>query len=177
MKHPPPPSSLSYDDGTRNVHNNGNVFIYGGNKQYLGCCTIHSNNYAVFPDLSDQSWSHCVMSYGAEQYKSGFDHVYENNTCLLSSPTALAYDYGSCSLSNALDPPRTSTNANVLLSPTGNNLSSVLMNCGGKTLTIAEWQLASGSDSTSSSGPLPNMDDLVSTLYAFLPGPLDTDTT
>jgi len=57
---------LDYDDGTRHIHNSGNVFIYGGNKQYLGCCTTHSNNYALFPDLSDQAWSHCVMSYGAE---------------------------------------------------------------------------------------------------------------
>jgi len=104
--------------------------------------------------------------------KSGYGHVYENNTCLLSSATAAAYDYGSCSLSNALSPPRTASEKNMFLLPGGVNLSDVRVNCQNSHISMEEWQAASGFDMDSSAGPLPqDISAYVQMLYSFLPGP------
>ena len=43
---------LDYDDGSMNIVDSDNVFIYGGSKQYLGRATTHANNYYAYADLS-----------------------------------------------------------------------------------------------------------------------------
>jgi hypothetical protein len=164
---------LDYDDGSQEIDDFSNVFIYGGSKQYLGCCTSHHNNYLVFPDLSDNSFNTCNLQAGAELYKSGYSHSWFNNTCLLSTVGASAYEYESCSTVSSSDPPRISSFNNSFLSPAAgvNGLAAVLMQCAGKTITIAQWQAASGMEVGSNAGPLPDPGALAARLLAFLPGP------
>ena len=164
---------LDYDDGTRSIHDSANVFLFGGNKQYLGCCTTHSGNYIVFPDLSDGSFPFCNMQDGAELYASGYDHLFFNNTCLLASAESLAYNYGSCNVSDPLDPPTTASFDNVFLTPAGTNLSSVSLSCGGVRVSVPQWELDNGNEAGSVAGPVPpDLVEYASQLYAFLRGPL-----
>lgn len=164
---------LDYDDGTRSIHDSANVFLYGGNKQYLGCCTTHSGNFLVFPDLSDGSFPFCNMQDGAQLYASGYEHHFSNNTCLLASASAPVFSYGSCNASDPADPPTTFSSENVFLTPAGADLSAVTLLCAGSSVTVPLWEQDTGNEAGSVAAPLPS--DLVAfaaQLYAFLPGPL-----
>ena len=163
---------LDYDDGTQHVNDFANVLIYGGSKQYLGCCTSHHDNFFVFPDLSDNSFPQCALHSGAELYYSGFGHFYFNNTCLLSSNTPVAYNYESCNVSNSIDPPRATSYSNTFLSPAGaGGLAALQLDCAGTMISLAQWQAASGMEGGSTTGPLPDPAALAARLLAFLPGP------
>lgn len=164
---------LDMDDGSRSLHDSGNVFLYGGNKQYLGCCTTHSNNFLVYPDLSQNNFNTCNMHDGAELYHSGFDHHFFNNTCILSSGTAPAYTYGDCNKANAVDPPRITSHDNTFLSPGAGaqGLAGVPMVCGQDDFSMQQWSQVSGMESGSTAGPLPDPLALATQLLAFLPGP------
>jgi hypothetical protein len=164
---------LDMDDGSRSLHDSGNIFLYGGNKQYLGCCTTHSNNFIVYPDLSDNAFNFCNMQDGAEQWRSGYDHHFYNNTCVLASGSALAYSYGDCSRNNSESPPWISSSSNSFLSPAAGSagLSGVRMTCGQEALSMQQWQQASGMEAGSTAGPLPDPAALAEQLLAFLPGP------
>ena len=167
---------LDYDDGTRSIHDSGNVFLYGGNKQYLGCCTAHTGNYVVFPDLSDGSFPFCSMADGAEQYASGYGHRFSNNTCLLASAASPAYRYGECNATDALNPPLPASFGNAFLSPAGANLSAVFLSCAGTPVSLAQWELDNGNEAGSVAGPLPtDLAAFAAQLYAFLPGPLSRE--
>jgi hypothetical protein len=50
---------LDYDDGSMNIVDSDNVFLYGGSKQYLGRATTHANNYYAYADLS-VNWGECA---------------------------------------------------------------------------------------------------------------------
>ena len=52
---------LDYDDGSMNIVDSDNVFIYGGSKQYLGRATTHTNNYYAYADLS-VNWGECARA-------------------------------------------------------------------------------------------------------------------
>ena len=128
----------------------------------------------MYPDLSDNAFNFCNMQHGAELYHSGYGHHYFNNTCLLASGSSTAYDYGDCNLTNAEDPPRTSSYGNRFLSPGAGagGLGGVPLTCGaGPRLSMAQWQLASGMEAGSVGGPLPDPAALAEELLAFLPGP------
>ena len=164
---------LDYDDGSQHLDDSLNVFIYGGSKQYLGCCTSHHNDFMVYPDLSDNAYNACNLQAGAELHHSGFGHSWYNNTCLLSSGAAIAYDYESCSTTNALSPPRIATYNNTFLSPAAGagGLAAVLLSCAGSKITVPAWSAASGMEAGSAAGPLPDPAALAAQLLAFLPGP------
>ena len=159
------------DDGSRSVVDSSSVLLYGGNKQYLGCCTTHTNNFLVYPDLGDGD-PQCNMQHGAEQYRSGYGHEFSNNTCILSSAAAPAYDYGDCSTTDALSPPRTASFNNTFLTPAGaGGLAAVSLRCGADVISLAQWHAISGFEGGSVTAGLPDPTDLAAQLYAFLPGP------
>ena len=57
---------LDYDDGTMNVQDSANVFLYGGTKQYLGRATTHSNNWYAYADLG-LNFGRVTLSFCAHQ--------------------------------------------------------------------------------------------------------------
>ena len=164
---------LDYDDGAQFLSDSMNVFLYGGSKQYLGCCTSHHGDFMVYPDLSDNAWNACNLQAGAEQYRSGYGHSWFNNTCLLSTAAGVAYDYESCSTTNAESPPRISSYNNTFLSPAegGGGLAAVPVSCAGAKITMSAWSAASGMEAGSTTGPLPDPAALAAQLLAYLPGP------
>ena len=162
---------LDYDDGSRSVVDSSNVLLYGGNKQYLGCCTTHTNNFIVYPDAGDGD-PQCNMQNGAGLYSSGYGHVFSNNTCIMLRADAPVYDYGDCSTANALDPPRTASFNNTFLTPAGaGGLAAVSLRCGTDILSLEQWHAISGYESGSVAAALPDTTQLAAQLYAFLPGP------
>jgi hypothetical protein len=165
---------LDYDDGTMNVQDSGNVFLYGGSKQYLGRATTHSNNYYAYADLSPGfGFPNCLMSFSAELYYSGYGHVFSNNSCILASAAGYAFNFQPCNKSDTADPPTTRSFANRFLSPaTGaGGLGAVRMACSQETLSVAQWQNVTGNEAGSSAAPMPDPQALADELYAFLPGP------
>jgi hypothetical protein len=158
------------DDGTFNVVDSANALLFSGAKQYLGSRTTHADNFYVYADASDGSFPSCNMQDGAEQYRSGYGHVFANNTCVMALG-ARAYAYNDCDVGNAASPPRIAAYNNTYLSAAGANLSAVTMACGQQALSLAAWQAASGSEAGSRAGPLPDPEALAQQLWALLPGP------
>lgn len=135
---------LDHDDGSCYWYDTYNYLVYGGYKNYLGHSKVMKYNVYVYPDAVRgpvtgeflvRPW--CANSDGATlgPLPSGWGEVYSNNTCIIGNPNV--YSNSACNPSGG---------DNALLVPfsAGNRFYApkayVYFACGGKNLTLPEWQ-------------------------------------
>ena len=83
---------IDHDDGSCYYTDQFNFLLYGGYKNYLGHSKTVTNNLYVYPDAN----TGCAFSDGASLtgLASGWDEVWSNNTCIISS--SVVYENGAC---------------------------------------------------------------------------------
>ena len=151
---------IDHDDGSCYYTDTYNFLVYGGYKNYLGHSKTVTNNLYVYPDAW-HSFTHvtshpsCENSDGASltNLPSGWDEVWSNNTCIISS--SKVYDNGAC------DP----SHLKGLVPFTANNhfytaAGNISIPCGGKVFTLEQYQLM-GYDVGSTVSKLPTSEQII----------------
>ena len=148
------------DPRARSLTYTYNFLVYGGYKNYLGHSKTVTNNIYVYPNaITYDTFSvhYCQNSDGATltDLPSGWDEVWSNNTCIISS-SVIYYN-------NACDP----THLKGLVPFTANNHfytanGTVMIPCGKNTTFTLEQYQKLGYDIGSTVDKLPSNSEVIS---------------
>ena len=153
---------IDHDDGSCYYTDQFNFLVYGGYKNYLGHSKTVTNNLYVYPDATHsysntRSSPYCTFSAGASltNLPSGWDEVWSNNTCIITSSTV--YDNSACDPSHLKGLVPFTAN-NHLYTAAGN----ISIPCGKNTTLILKQYQAMGYDVGSTVSKLPTNDQIIS---------------
>ncbi|KAK8812318.1 hypothetical protein WA158_007552 [Blastocystis sp. Blastoise] len=143
---------LDHDDGSCYYEDSDNILVYGGFKNYLGHSKKATRNVYIYPDAKKADWDvptsytyarnnlkkigwdsepHCLNNYGSVLNKSGWNHVWTENICIMKTPEV--YHFDNCGKDN-YEKMQPFTDHNEIYSPLGREGS--VISCSGNKWTF-----------------------------------------